>query len=113
METVTEVQEPVKPKRKRPERKLRLLVPAEVDQPALLRLTVGKKADVYRVFPIACDIGGRGFTVEKLDGLMEVETVYHVRIDSETRVCDCKGHLQHHHCKHADGIAKLVELKLI
>lgn len=56
-----------------------------------------------------CDIGGRGFTLEKLapDTCRTLET-YHTRIDGAACSCDCRGFLRHQLCKHADALAALV-----
>jgi hypothetical protein len=105
---------PAKKQRKKPARFVCVVRPVLDDLPAIVRIQVGKKADLYAVYPIVCQIGGSGYTVEKLDpASQEPVEVYHVRIDGATRACDCKGHARHQHCKHADGLAKLIELKRI
>ena len=52
---------------------------------------------------------GRGFQVEKI-GFGCDDSVYHVHIDGEKRSCECEGFLRWNHCKHADGLAKLIEM---
>ncbi len=66
-----------------------------------LEITVGKKTDCYLVREIPADFG-RGFEIEKDDG-----TVYHVNLNAERPTCDCKGHEQHSHCKHREGLETL------
>jgi hypothetical protein len=50
---------------------------------------------------------GRGFLVEKIDTAAQT-AAYHVNLDGDKRTCECKGHLRHGHCKHADGLAALI-----
>jgi hypothetical protein len=60
----------------------------------------------YTVLELPCEIGGRGFEVSNLSNL----EIYHVHVHGRDRSCDCVGHLRHGHCKHADGLARLVAL---
>lgn len=64
---------------------------------------------LYSFAEVPCDIGGRGFVVEKVDPTTgrTVET-YHTRIDSAACSCDCRGFLRHQLCKHTDALTALV-----
>ena len=65
----------------------------------------GESLDTYLFAEIASDTdAARAFSLTKSDG-----TVYHTEVTTCTRSCDCKGHLRHGHCKHADAIAALME----
>jgi hypothetical protein len=89
--------------RPRPARSAHVIIAPDGAAPAAVELTVGLNVNAYLIVAIPADFG-RSFHVEKLsDG-----TVYQVNIDGTHRLCDCRGFLQHHHCKHADGIAALV-----
>jgi hypothetical protein len=68
-----------------------------------VRITVGGKATDYYLTGIPSDFG-RGFRLEK----MGAEETYHVNLDADRQTCECKGHLRHGHCKHADGLAALI-----
>jgi hypothetical protein len=68
-----------------------------------VRITVGRAAADYFVTSIPADFG-RGFVVEKIGQ----EGRYSVNLEGDRRTCECKGHLAHGHCKHADGLAALV-----
>ena len=92
--------------RTKPARSIRLEVRPEGDGLGIVRITVGKEHADYFLTLIPADFG-RGFKVEKI-GLHENEPPYHVNIDADRRTCDCKGHLKHGHCKHADGLAALI-----
>jgi hypothetical protein len=48
---------------------------------------------------------GRAFEVRKLQA--DGGEVYHVNLTSDGPTCDCKGHLQHGHCKHAESLVAL------
>ena len=63
----------------------------------------------YSFAEVPCDIGGRGFVVEKVDPATgrTLET-YHTRIDGEHLSCDCRGFLRHQLCKHTDALIALV-----
>jgi hypothetical protein len=62
--------------------------------------------DTYTVEDIGTDRqGARGISLTNPDG-----TVYNLELDGGYRSCDCKGHERHGHCKHADAVAKLIEL---
>jgi hypothetical protein len=73
--------------------------------PGLLQITVGQAATYYLLSVTPADFG-RGFRLEKVDPADMA--AYAVNLDGERRTCDCQGHAKWGHCKHADGLAKLV-----
>jgi hypothetical protein len=108
----TTVQAPRQRKpRQKPQRFVRL-----TDNPETMVTTLtikqvsasGKETiDVYTLEEIGSDTkGARGFSLTKEDG-----TVYNVELDGGFHSCDCKGHERHGHCKHAEALAKLLELR--
>jgi len=97
----------VRKPRAKPERRVRLAVQLNADgQNGLITITVGKSVEVYYLNRVASD-WGMGFSVEKIGG---TEGPYHVNIDANNKTCDCKGHSRHNHCKHVDGLAKLIQV---
>jgi len=76
-----------------------------------VRITVGRHAHIYLLRAVPTDLGPKqlGYQLEKLDGQMQVVTVYHVLLDARDGYssCDCLGHLRHGHCKHVAGILVL------
>jgi len=81
-----------------------------VKMAALLTLKVGKDVDTYGVEPIKSEIGGAAFAITRLD-IVDEMPVYHVRFMSAKVVeCDCPGGTYRGKCKHADAVAKLIEL---
>jgi hypothetical protein len=94
--------------RPKPARSIRLEHPLNADgKNGVVRITVGKETGDYFLDRIPADFG-LGFRVEEIGG----DEVYHVNIDNDgrTRTCECKGYLRHCHCKHADSLARLIEL---
>lgn len=82
------------------------------------RLTVaclkGKQMQTvtYGLIEIRCDLGGRGFQLEKLVGAGSdaSESCYHVHLATDGHhSCDCRGFTRHHACKHVDAIALLAD----
>jgi hypothetical protein len=96
--------------RVKPQRFVRLCVRPEGASPGVVRITVGKEHADYFLTLIPADFG-RGFTVEKVG--LDAAGKYAVNIDREKKTCDCKGHLRHGHCKHADGLAALIARGLL
>ncbi len=83
-----------------------LVRPPLGDGVGVFRVTVGQTTTLYAVREVPCEIGGRGFAVNRL-GLGEL---YHVRIDSlEESTCECLGFLRHGYCKHVLGLYALVQ----
>src|SRR5688572_996549 len=100
MSTITQKRPRVKP-----ERTIRVAVPASSDNPfAVVTISVGKDAMSYMVRPIPSDFG-TAFEVEKVD-VFDPQT-YHVNLGSEGNSCSCSGGTYHGKCKHADGLAVL------
>ncbi|HKI33601.1 MAG TPA: hypothetical protein VKA46_17230 [Gemmataceae bacterium] len=97
---------PTRQRKPRPERRIRLEVRPEDNGLGIVRIWVGKEHADYFLTILPADFG-RGFKVEKI-GLHENEPGYHVNIDGDKKTCECKGHLRHGHCKHADGLAALI-----
>jgi hypothetical protein len=71
-----------------------------------VRITCGRLTTDYTVVELPCEIGGRGFEVSNMSSM----EIYHTRIHGRDRSCDCLGHYRHGHCKHADGLARLITL---
>jgi hypothetical protein len=92
--------------RTKPQRFVRLCVKPDGQSVGVLRIRVGKQEADYFLTELAADFG-RGFLVEKIDAAAE-PAAYHVNLDGDKRTCECKGHLRHSHCKHADGLAALI-----
>jgi len=96
----------VRKPRAKPERRIRLCVPLNDEgRNAVVRIAVDKDIGDYYLDRIPSD-SGTAFQVEEIGG----DEVYHVNIDGHKRTCECKGYLRHGHCKHGDGLAKLLEL---
>ncbi len=75
--------------------------------PGIIAMTIGSKRTDYLVKAMAA-AEGRGFVLGKL-GIDVDANVYHVNVDGKHSLCDCKGFLRWHHCKHVEALAKLVE----
>jgi hypothetical protein len=71
---------------------------------------IGSRTDTFRyvVEPIPADFG-RGFQVTRED----TSETYAVNLNGRQSTCECKGHLQHGHCKHTAGLQALVNLSLL
>lgn len=100
MLTVSDPAPAVKPGRA--PRTVAVLRPASPGVPALLRITEGKKADVYAVEPIPADFG-TAFAIQK----EATGDVYHVNLDGARSVCSCLGFLRWAKCRHIAVLAKL------
>ncbi len=73
----------------------------------MIATTYATPKAVYTVREIECDLGGRGFEVEK-DSDSE-PALYHVHLAAEGDArCDCLGCLRWGHCKHCDTVRQLV-----
>src|SRR5262245_45440014 len=89
-----------------PRRPMPLLVqwvgpPPAPERPfGLLRLALGREANVYFLEPLASEIGGRAFCLTKLERKEEEPTVYHVLLDGRRPSCDCLGFQRYSSCKH-------------
>ena len=87
-------------------RTIRLIEKPQNDGVGRFCISERKKETHYSFREIHCDIGGRGFIVQRQDA---VET-YHVRIGKPAECgCECRGFLRHGHCKHIVGLLALVE----
>jgi hypothetical protein len=71
----------------------------------------------YDLREVRCDIGGRGFRLDKTleaSGSDREESSYDVRVDGQADgSCTCKGFLYHRHqkpCKHLAAVQVLVQL---
>ena len=73
----------------------------------LVEIFDGRKSDIYRVQPVACDFGV-SFEYAKQDG-----DVYSVNVDPvdvlATHSCDCPGHEWTGCCKHVRATMALIE----
>lgn len=86
-------------------RVIRLVRPPDSFGVGVFAITVKADTQYYVFKEIACDIGGRGFTVHRI-GLADV---YDVRIGSPAECsCECMGFLRHGRCKHIQGLAALI-----
>jgi hypothetical protein len=91
-----------------PLRSIRWLRRPTAESPGILAITVRGNTNHYRLFPLACDIGGRGFRLDK-EG---TEDSYDVRLGaSEECDCTCPGFTfrPDRVCKHVSGLLALVE----
>jgi hypothetical protein len=81
---------------------IRLFSRPEGNLPGIIAMTIGSKRTDYLVKLIAT-----GFALGKL-GIDVDANIYHVCLDGQRSLCDCKGFLRWHRCKHIDGLAALV-----
>lgn len=73
----------------------------------ILTVYVRNKPTRYEVTEFRCDLPGRAFRLEKLDGGTDAEAdAYCVFVanDPTRHSCECKGHHRHGHCKHISAI---------
>ena len=95
---------PRKPRAK-PVRTVRLTIPATAENPfSIITIVEGAKSDDYIVRPLASD-WGTAFQVEKVAD--PEEKVYHVNLDRQGGICNCKGHLKWGHCRHVESLTAL------
>jgi hypothetical protein len=98
---------PARKPRAKPARSIRLAVPPNADgRNGVVRITVGQAAQDYFLSRIPSDFG-TAFCLEKVGD--EEGTAYNVNLAADRNLCDCQGHARWHHCKHADGLAALVQ----
>lgn len=71
-----------------------------------VRITVDRDTTLYLLRRTPTDFG-EGFELEKLDADLRLVETYHVLAENGMSRCDCRGHEQHGHCKHAAAIAAL------
>lgn len=101
--------------RPKPPRSIRILEQPspDTDHWAAVSITVGKVTNTYLLHCIPSDFGNGaiGFEVEKLDADFATVETYHVHLSNcpAECSCDCKGHLQHGHCKHREGLETLLK----
>jgi SWIM zinc finger len=100
-----------KPRKKAaPERTIRLLRSPLQSGVGLMAITSNRRTNYYAFKEIACDIGGRAFTLHRLG----LGNLYHVRVGTaEECSCECLGFLQHRRCKHVLGLLALTGHELI
>jgi hypothetical protein len=72
-----------------------------------VRLTVVREVADYFVTEVPGDFG-RSFRVEKV-GIDGTEPPYEVNIDGDKRMCCCRGFSRFGYCRHADGLAALIQ----
>jgi hypothetical protein len=93
-------------KTRKPERTAKVM---KISETIVLWLTVNKLTAAYRVSPIASQIGGRAFRLEKADQGDGAAEVYDVLLDGQHSTCDCKGFARYGMsaagtgCKHVAG----------
>ena len=94
--------------RKKAARTLKLLeTPAPMfDGYGALRITEGKKADLYLFRAIEADFG-EGYEVEKLTPELDTAEVYHVSLARQESSCTCKGNTYCGHCRHVEALTAL------
>ena len=72
----------------------------------VMGLTDRKGESLYELFEIACEIGGRGFSVHRIGE----DKLYHVRIAGRAESsCECLGYLAHGRCRHIFALQTLIE----
>jgi hypothetical protein len=87
-----------------PERTIRLIQPPDRDGLAVVRIDTGKESAHYVVREIGCEIGGRGFAVQRLG----LGPLYHVRIGEPSECsCECNSFLYRTVCRHILGLLAL------
>jgi hypothetical protein len=75
----------------------------------LLRLReAGSAPHHYFVSALSADFG-RGFLVEKVGPAGQVVETYHVNVNGQQSLCECKGWLRWQHCKHVESLAALID----
>jgi hypothetical protein len=93
-----------------PSRLIRLVRPQDADGVGVFAITTKKQTQFYVFKEIACEIGGRAFSVHRM-GLADR---YDVRIGKRSETsCECLGFLRHGRCKHVQGLAALVGHELL
>jgi hypothetical protein len=113
MATLTET-----PKARKVSRSVRSLrISDPINGARTLVITQDGERTFYDLREIPCDIGGRGFRLDKTleaSGSDRDESSYDVRVDgSSDGSCTCKGFTYHKHqkpCKHLAAVRALVQL---
>ncbi len=98
------VQAPVRKPRPKPVRSIRLCIAPSPINTGVVRIYVGHAFQEYLRNEVEGCAFGRGFLLSKIGH----EEQYHVNVDHNRRTCECLGYITHSHCKHADGLAALV-----
>lgn len=110
MSTETKTASPVKSSkpRSKPARSLTILeAPApHFDGFGAIRITEGKKVDVYLIRQIPADFG-EGWSFDKLTPEMETAEQYDVNLMGRESSCTCPGHTYHGHCRHIESLLAL------
>jgi hypothetical protein len=86
-------------------RTIRLVTPPTSAMPGVVTIAVNKDRSDYFLTALPSDYG-RAFRVEKMGTYPEEGYDVHLSLDGDS--CECKGFLRWGHCKHADGLAALV-----
>ena len=75
-----------------------------VVRPGLIRIAEGKSVEHYSVREVPCEIGGRGFSVRKVNAVEP----YSVRVGTpEECSCDCLGFYRNRKCRHVSALLAL------
>jgi hypothetical protein len=91
--------------RVKPARTIRLVVPPNAEgRNAVVRIAVGQDAADYLLDRLPSDFG-TAFRLQKAGE----DVFYNVCLSDGGNLCDCQGHARWQHCKHADGLAALVQ----
>jgi hypothetical protein len=93
------------PRRVKPARTVKLLLPPAERQTGAMLIRQDGGADTYFLSLIPSDFG-RGFAVEKID-VVNGNAVYHVNLDGGRSTCECKGIVRWGHCRHVEALAAL------
>ena len=103
---------PAKPARKPKSRSVCLARVPREGKAGLLRITVGGRADVYQLVVLASDFSDAVASFRLFKQTIEPgdeEATYDVLFTKDAASCDCRGHTAHHHCKHVDSLAALIQ----
>ena len=92
--------------RPRPARSVRMVLSPSALHAGLVRIAVGKASNDYLLERLPSDFGA-AFRLVKVLGDHDA---YHVCLDGERSLCDCKGcaSAKSGRCKHIDGLQALV-----
>ncbi len=86
-------------------RTIRMVRPPDEYGLAVVRIDTEFETAHYVVHEIVCEIGGRGFAVQRLG----LGPLYHVRIGQPRECsCECKGFLYRTVCRHILGLLALI-----
>lgn len=85
-------------------RTIRLIQPRDDHGLLVVRIDTDTESAHYVVREIGCEIGGRGFAMQRLG----LGPLYHVRIGAPSECsCECKGFLYRTVCRHILGLLAL------